>query len=637
MRHLLLALFIIVSFASFSASTVHAEVVCASTTQITSDASIKTNVALEGNNLLWYSHPNQLLRYDLSTGLTTTVSNTVRYTDSSGVLQVSFAMSGDHIVYVDTNQQVQMYKISTGTTTQLSSTTKPISSVYIDENFVVWTLVKKNRYNDVKYHFFVYDITNGATTRFAKKQLSDFVRISNGKVFWNEYRELGGTPVPKLYDIAIHTTTQYEYSFILDFKGEYAIGYRDINGVRELFLINLSRNTAISIVIFDQRTLLESAVISGDHVLWTETYSGGSDTVGLWLYNISTRTKQKIQHPFKRFWYFDGRFIAGFGANFPQNDSEDNLWIYDIPSEDSTLFADSTLDVAHDAVIDENNIAWIGGTQEGWGTEIENRQIFLRTKCASTPHIVDQTSDLNVITGRTVTLSVTAKSDQPITYQWYQGETGDTSISVGDNSDTFVTPPISTPSSFWVRVSNSVGSEDSQTITLNPSDNAELLFNGSFEDSTPTDTLIDGWDHTFDVSNVCNPSTAHTGNCAARFVASKTQTIQASQMLPAILLVNGDTLTLNLWVKSTESEAKAKAVLRIRYMNSTPTTKVKLSANTGTYDYTLLTAEPVTINGITRDVTVKVQVKPGEKGEYFFDDVSVVQQAGTAGKLVPLP
>jgi hypothetical protein len=635
MRLLLLSVFLVLSFVSFSVSTVQAEVVCNTTTQITTDDSIKADVVLEGSNLFWYSHPNQLLRYDLLTGLTTTVSNTIDYFDNSVVLHASYGVDGDRVVYVDTNKQVQMYTISTGETNQLTNATKPITDVFIDGNFIVWTLLNKTVNNIRRYRFLVYDIANGTTTRFAKKQFSTYVRISSGKIFWNEYSSATGDFVPKLYDIASATTTQYEYSFIDDYRGEYAVGHRDINGVRELFLINLNRNTAISIVIFDQRTLLQNAVISGERVLWTETYSGGSDTVGIWLYDITTRTKQKIQHPFKQFRYFDGRFIAGFGANFPQNDSEDNLWIYDIPSEDSTLFADPTLDAAHDVVIEGNNIAWIGGTQESWGAEIENRQIFLRTACASTPHIVDQTPSLNIIPGRTTSLLVRAKSDQPITYQWYQGETGDTSIPVGDNSDTFVTPPISTLSSFWVRVSNSVGSEDSQTISLNPSNNAELVFNGGFEDSTPTDTLIDGWDHTFDVSKMCDPSVAHTGNCAARFVASKTQTIQASQMLPAALLTTDDQLSFSLWVKSSESEAKAKAVLRIRYSDGTPTVKAKLSPDTGTYDYTLLTAPPVSITGAVKDVMVKVQVKPGEKGEYFFDDVSVTQESGAG--LLPLP
>lgn len=56
-------------------------------------------------------------------------------------------------------------------------------------------------------------------------------------------------------------------------------------------------------------------------------------------------------------------------------------------------------------------------------------------------------------------LSVAAIGTQPITYQWYRGQTGDVSQPVaGATSPTFAAPPAGV---YWVRVSNAIGHADS--------------------------------------------------------------------------------------------------------------------------------------------------------------------------------
>ena len=84
---------------------------------------------------------------------------------------------------------------------------------------------------------------------------------------------------------------------------------------------------------------------------------------------------------------------------------------------------------------------------------------------APVPVITTQPQGQTIFSGQTTVLSVTA-SGNSLSYQWYEGTSGDTSIPVGTDSDTFTTPALSTTTSYWVRVSNLAGSTDSDTATV---------------------------------------------------------------------------------------------------------------------------------------------------------------------------
>jgi predicted extracellular nuclease len=85
---------------------------------------------------------------------------------------------------------------------------------------------------------------------------------------------------------------------------------------------------------------------------------------------------------------------------------------------------------------------------------------------ATAPAIDAQPADATISSGQTATLSVTAHGTAPLHYQWYQGSTGDTSTPVGGDSASFTTPTLTATTSYWVRVSNDVGSVDSFTATV---------------------------------------------------------------------------------------------------------------------------------------------------------------------------
>lgn len=78
-----------------------------------------------------------------------------------------------------------------------------------------------------------------------------------------------------------------------------------------------------------------------------------------------------------------------------------------------------------------------------------------------------QPQSRTVLSGQTVTLSAPAVGQAPLSYQWYQGQSGNTAVPVvGATGTDFTTPPITFATSYWVRVSNGLGFTDSTTANL---------------------------------------------------------------------------------------------------------------------------------------------------------------------------
>jgi hypothetical protein len=87
----------------------------------------------------------------------------------------------------------------------------------------------------------------------------------------------------------------------------------------------------------------------------------------------------------------------------------------------------------------------------------------------TTPTITTQPVTQAVGIGGTATLSVAASGSTPLTYQWYQGATGVTTVPVaGATSSTFTPPAVFVTTSYWVRVTNGFGNVDSSAATLTP-------------------------------------------------------------------------------------------------------------------------------------------------------------------------
>lgn len=83
------------------------------------------------------------------------------------------------------------------------------------------------------------------------------------------------------------------------------------------------------------------------------------------------------------------------------------------------------------------------------------------------PSISSQPAGSTIPAGGTATLSVAAvSSGGALQYQWYQGQSGDTSMPVGSDSPNFTTPVLTETTSYWVTVSDDHGSVSSATATV---------------------------------------------------------------------------------------------------------------------------------------------------------------------------
>jgi Ig-like domain CHU_C associated len=82
------------------------------------------------------------------------------------------------------------------------------------------------------------------------------------------------------------------------------------------------------------------------------------------------------------------------------------------------------------------------------------------------PTITTQPAGATISKGQTANLSVTATGTSPLSYQWYQGSSGDTSTPVGTNSSSYASPPLNSSTDYWVNVSNSGGSAGSNAATI---------------------------------------------------------------------------------------------------------------------------------------------------------------------------
>jgi hypothetical protein len=106
-------------------------------------------------------------------------------------------------------------------------------------------------------------------------------------------------------------------------------------------------------------------------------------------------------------------------------------------------------------------------TIEGGGLASQN-SIRVRVGC-DPPFIlgIDQPRNTTVSSGTAARLEVKPSGSQPIAYQWYAGQSGNTSNPVANaKNNVFTTGPLTSTTDYWVRVTNPCGTVDSNTVTV---------------------------------------------------------------------------------------------------------------------------------------------------------------------------
>jgi uncharacterized protein YjiK len=99
------------------------------------------------------------------------------------------------------------------------------------------------------------------------------------------------------------------------------------------------------------------------------------------------------------------------------------------------------------------------GTAVGTGTIINDDVV--------SPVITTQPASTTIGSGTATTLTVAASGFPVPTFQWYLGNSGDTTNPIGGATfSTFTTPVLTTTTSYWVRATNSGGPAESNTATV---------------------------------------------------------------------------------------------------------------------------------------------------------------------------
>lgn len=172
---------------------------------------------------------------------------------------------------------------------------------------------------------------------------------------------------------------------------------------------------------------------------------------------------------------------SGLGnANYPTN--PDEVYIYRPGGTRTTngtpTTANFTSDVGRTAINDSTNPAsWLYNSSNSGGLDISTVTSAGATISftvtiggggggCTPPSITTQPASQTIASGASATLSVAAGGSGPLTYEWYQGSSGNTSLPVGTNSSVHTTPALVAQATYWVRVRNACGAADSTTATI---------------------------------------------------------------------------------------------------------------------------------------------------------------------------
>lgn len=111
-------------------------------------------------------------------------------------------------------------------------------------------------------------------------------------------------------------------------------------------------------------------------------------------------------------------------------------------------------------------VSALGANLQAWDVEAVRAVYGTGGSSCDAPAITTHPQSQSITSGGSASLSVSASGTTPLSFQWFRGSAGDTSQPVGSNSSTLNTGALTETTSFWVRVTNSCGTADSQAATI---------------------------------------------------------------------------------------------------------------------------------------------------------------------------
>jgi hypothetical protein len=129
-----------------------------------------------------------------------------------------------------------------------------------------------------------------------------------------------------------------------------------------------------------------------------------------------------------------------------------------VPSATNSSFTTPALTTTTNYWVQVNNIVANGAA--------DSRTVTVTVKPLTPPSIVQQPLNVSVTGGNPAQLSVTAAGTPPLLFQWYTGNSGDTTNPESGATDSSLVVTPATTTSYWVRVTNTAGQVDSNTATV---------------------------------------------------------------------------------------------------------------------------------------------------------------------------
>lgn len=605
--------------------TVQAASAC-TTYPITNTPGDERSPQINGSYVVWEGHDggdNEIYLYNLTTKVTTPL------TDNSGN-DFFPQISDTHVVWQgssDGDNEVFLHNISTGQTIPITDN-EDISDrdAQVNGNSVVF------RSDDGSDSIIrLYDITTGNTTTVSNAEESTDNRdpqVYGNYVTWTGLDD--DAPNDReifLYNISTQNTTQVTDNGVNDiypYLSDDYLSFRGNDGDFEIYYYTLSGSVPTPVT--SNTSADDNPRISRNYIVW---HGNDGNDEEIYLRNILTQQTTPLTN--NNALDFEAQ-IRGNSVVYRSNvDGDSEIYLYDIATEQyAGPFSDNT-------AIDTD--VQVFGTTVVWASqENGNFDIFLRI-CGELPVITDQPDSTTIITGETATLNVAATGDGTLTYQWYEGASGDETTPIASAvASSYTTPALTSTTDYWVKVTNDYGSENSTTATVTVLDATQLLVNGDFETDDNTDKVPDGWKVVNRTSDPikCNAvkTVSYAGDCAFRFKGRVGENAKLKQIvdLSSLTIDAGDVLRISAYVKSGSTSAKAKLKLVVTYADSTLARRiVPISTTSG---YQLFTDELEVTQPVTRVVFMLQNRSRG--GNLFIDSASLLLIPG-AETLIPLP
>lgn len=247
------------------------------------------------------------------------------------------------------------------------------------------------------------------------------------------------------------------------------------------------------------------------------------------------------------------------------------------------------------------------------------------------PLIVDPPDNSRIGSGDSAVLSVVATGTMPMSYQWYTGQTGDTSNPIGGATASVYTTPGLAPDgySYWVRVTNSVGSRDSETAWINVSDYGtvvyELLSNGGFEAGMTHWTIKNKTSDKVKCGTATLPPQGNGSSCAFVFKGGAGENSVLQQQGQSAITRDHAYARLRAYTRTTGAAGKLKAIIKIAYSDDPGITEKYKVVLAPTDDFTFWQSQEIRAHGlddIAEDFSVTFK-HTSAGGKMYLDDVSL--------------